>query len=79
MPSFTLARRACALGLLATVAFGSIAPGAGTFALTMLASTKAGDAYSFSELEAMCKEAGFSAVSHKDLAPMQEALTIAVN
>jgi hypothetical protein len=33
------------------------------FALTMLTSTESGDAYTFSELESMYKEAGFSDIS----------------
>jgi len=37
-------------------------PMAATFALTMLATTVAGDAYTFSELERMHREAGFTAV-----------------
>lgn len=40
-------------------------PMAASFSLTMLASTASGDAYTFRELEAMCREAGFGGiVSH---------------
>jgi len=38
-------------------------PMAAAFSMTMLAGTKAGDAYTFRELEAMYKEAGFSDVT----------------
>jgi SAM-dependent methyltransferase len=38
-------------------------PMAASFSLTMLASTPAGDAYTFSELEAMYREAGFERIS----------------
>ena len=53
-------------------------PNAATFALQMLSSTQAGDAYSFSELEAMCREAGFGEVTHHSVAPTPQSLTIAV-
>jgi hypothetical protein len=36
---------------------------AASFSLTMLATTATGDAYTFRELEAMYREAGFSDVS----------------
>lgn len=51
--------------------------GAGVFALQMLASTQAGDAYSFNELEAMCREAGFDEVSHHSVTGTPQSLTIA--
>jgi 2-polyprenyl-3-methyl-5-hydroxy-6-metoxy-1,4-benzoquinol methylase len=53
-------------------------PGAATFALQMLASTQAGDAYSFNELEAMCREAGFTKVEHQPVPPTPQSITIAV-
>ena len=53
-------------------------PGAGVFALQMLASTRAGDAYSYNELESMCREAGFGEVSHHSVVPTPQSLTIAV-
>ena len=53
-------------------------PGAAVFALQMLASTKAGDAYSFHELEAMCHEAGFGAVAHHEVVGTPQSLTVAV-
>lgn len=37
-------------------------PTAAAFSLMMLASTPAGDAYTYSELESMCKDAGFYAI-----------------
>ena len=51
--------------------------GAGVFALQMLASTQAGDAYSFGELEAMCHDAGFGTVTHHEVAGTPESITIA--
>jgi ubiquinone/menaquinone biosynthesis C-methylase UbiE len=52
-------------------------PGAAMFALTMLASTQSGDAYSFTELEAMCHDAGFTEVAHHDIPPTPQSVTIA--
>ena len=53
-------------------------PGAAVFALQMLASTKAGDAYSFHELEAMCHEADFGTVTHHEVVGTPQSLTVAV-
>jgi SAM-dependent methyltransferase len=54
-------------------------PGAGTFALNMLASTESGDAYSFAELENMCREAGFGQVTHHEVPSTPQSVTLAVN
>lgn len=54
-------------------------PGAATFALTMLSSTQAGDAYSFNELEAMCHDAGFSDVAHHEVTSTPHSVSIATN
>jgi 2-polyprenyl-3-methyl-5-hydroxy-6-metoxy-1,4-benzoquinol methylase len=51
--------------------------GAGTFAMNMLASTTAGDAYSYRELESMCREAGFGTVEHHEIPPTPQSVTIA--
>ena len=52
-------------------------PGAGLFALTMLASTRAGDAYTFAELEAMCRAAGYGAVSIHPVGPTPQSIVVA--
>jgi SAM-dependent methyltransferase len=52
-------------------------PGAGTFALTMLASTASGDAYSFSELDSMCREAGFGHVTHYEVPSTPQSVIVA--
>ena len=39
----------------------------GSFALTMLAGTKGGDAYTLAELTAMLRDAGFGGVTRHDL------------
>jgi 2-polyprenyl-3-methyl-5-hydroxy-6-metoxy-1,4-benzoquinol methylase len=59
-------------GVVATIDFvpndDRISPaGAGAFALTMLGSTPAGDAYTFDELDAMFREAGFGESRLQDL------------
>lgn len=54
-------------------------PGAATFALTMLATTVAGDSYSFRELEALCQGAGFTAVEHHEVPHTPQTVTIAAN
>jgi 2-polyprenyl-3-methyl-5-hydroxy-6-metoxy-1,4-benzoquinol methylase len=49
-------------------------PGAAQFSLTMLASTHSGDAYTFSELERMFKNAGFSSSEWKPLPGPQSVI-----
>jgi len=44
-------------------------PAAAAFSLTMLASTERGDAYTFKELDAMLREAGFAAASARAVGP----------
>lgn len=44
-------------------------PEAATFAMVMLVTTPAGDAYTFAEIDHMCRNAGFSANTLHDLAP----------
>jgi SAM-dependent methyltransferase len=51
-------------------------PEAAAFSLTMLASTPAGDAYTFAEYEHMFRAAGFSTVELVDLAPAPQRLVI---
>jgi SAM-dependent methyltransferase len=51
---------------------------AATFALTMLAMTPAGDAYTFSELKRMFTAAGFRAVTLHEVPPMQRAFIASV-
>ncbi len=51
-------------------------PEAATFSLTMLASTPAGDAYTFAELEEMFRNAGFADSSLIPLPPTPEQLVI---
>jgi SAM-dependent methyltransferase len=53
-------------------------PEAAGFALTMLASTPSGDAYTFAELEQMFRSAGFSEVRLADLAPTPQRMVVAV-
>jgi ubiquinone/menaquinone biosynthesis C-methylase UbiE len=53
-------------------------PEAASFSLTMLASTPAGDAYTFRELEGMFRAAGFAAVTLLDLAPSPHRAVVAV-
>jgi hypothetical protein len=44
----------------------------------MLASTPGGDAYTFSELERMCRNAGFRAVELHEIPPSPERVVIAI-
>jgi len=53
-------------------------PQAATFAMMMLGMTPAGDAYTFKELESMCRNAGFSSAQLHPLAPHPEAVVVAV-
>ena len=53
-------------------------PEAATFSLTMLLSTASGDAYPFSELSAMHKEAGFGEVTHHKLPFGAESVVVAI-
>jgi SAM-dependent methyltransferase len=52
-------------------------PEAASFALTMLSSTPEGDAFTFRELEQMCRGGGFSAAKIQPLAPSPESLIVA--
>ncbi|HEV2842141.1 MAG TPA: class I SAM-dependent methyltransferase [Chthoniobacterales bacterium] len=52
-------------------------PEAASFSLVMLATTAAGDAYTFSELDAMLKEAGFSEIRQHPLPPSVATAVIA--
>jgi 2-polyprenyl-3-methyl-5-hydroxy-6-metoxy-1,4-benzoquinol methylase len=47
------------------------------FSLKMLASTPGGDAYTYAELDRMCREAGFSATELKPLTPTPQTLVLA--
>lgn len=47
------------------------------FSLKMLVTTPAGDAYTYTELERMCREAGFTATERKPLGPAPQSLVIA--
>ena len=51
-------------------------PGEALFSLVMLASTPAGDAYTFAELEKMCRDAGFAENVHVPMPPMPQHLVI---
>lgn len=51
-------------------------PSEALFAMVMLAATPAGDAYTFKELDEMCKAAGFSSSEHIPLAPMPQHLIV---
>jgi len=53
-------------------------PEAAGFSLTMLATTPAGDAYTFAEYERMFRAAGFAEVAQQDLAPLPQRAVIAV-
>ena len=48
------------------------------FSLKMLVTTPAGDAYTYAELDRMCREAGFTATEHKALGPAPQSLVIAL-
>jgi 2-polyprenyl-3-methyl-5-hydroxy-6-metoxy-1,4-benzoquinol methylase len=54
-----------------------VSPPQATFALTMLISTPAGDAYTFAELQSICKNSGFSKVERHDLLPTPQSLVVA--
>jgi ubiquinone/menaquinone biosynthesis C-methylase UbiE len=51
-------------------------PAAGAFALTMLGTTPAGDAFTFGELDAMFREAGFGESRMQDLEPTAHRLIL---
>jgi hypothetical protein len=51
-------------------------PEAATFSLVMLVTTPGGDAYTFAELEWMCKRAGFAKSSLHELPPSFARLVI---
>lgn len=51
-------------------------PGVAAFSLTMLASTPSGDAYTFSELESMFRNAGFSRSEIHSLQPPMEQVIV---
>jgi ubiquinone/menaquinone biosynthesis C-methylase UbiE len=53
-------------------------PMAAGFSLVMLAGTPAGDAYTYKELEGMCRNAGFKATTAHPLDPMPETVIVAV-
>jgi predicted nicotinamide N-methyase len=48
-----------------------------TFSLKMLVTTPAGDAYTYADLDRMCREAGFTATELRPLAPAPQSLVIA--
>jgi ubiquinone/menaquinone biosynthesis C-methylase UbiE len=52
-------------------------PDAVCFGLVMLATTPAGDAYTYAELDAMLRNAGFTATSHHQLPPSPARVLIA--
>lgn len=52
-------------------------PEVASFALTMLSSTPEGDAFTFHELEQMCRNGGFSSARIQPLAPSPESLIVA--
>jgi hypothetical protein len=52
-------------------------PGVAAFALTMLATTPGGDAYTLEELKGMLEDAGFTAVQAHPLASSQENAVLA--
>jgi 2-polyprenyl-3-methyl-5-hydroxy-6-metoxy-1,4-benzoquinol methylase len=54
-------------------------PGAGMFAMTMLTTTAAGDAFSLNEIESMCLKAGFHGVTHHPVAGTPGTVTLAEN
>jgi 2-polyprenyl-3-methyl-5-hydroxy-6-metoxy-1,4-benzoquinol methylase len=47
------------------------------FSLKMLASTPGGDAYTYAELDRMCRDAGFTATEFKPFAPLPPTLVLA--
>jgi ubiquinone/menaquinone biosynthesis C-methylase UbiE len=52
-------------------------PPAATFALTMLATTPAGDTYTYAQLERICAKAGFATVERHDLHPTPQTFVLA--
>jgi 2-polyprenyl-3-methyl-5-hydroxy-6-metoxy-1,4-benzoquinol methylase len=54
-------------------------PGAGMFAMTMLTTTPAGDAFSQREIESMSTAAGFHGVTHHAVPNTPQTVTIALN
>ena len=52
-------------------------PAAATFSLTMLGTTDSGDAYTFEELDQMCRNAGFRRSEPRSLTPSPETLIVA--
>ncbi len=54
-------------------------PQAGEFALTMLVNTQKGDAYSVSEIDRMCREAGFTSTLSRAMAPMPQTIMVATS
>ena len=51
-------------------------PGSALFSLTMLATTTGGDAYTYAELEAMYRRAGFTAIELRALPPSPQQAVI---
>jgi len=68
--------RAVALGLIPNEDRVS-PPTAAAFNLVMLATTGGGDSYPFSELDRMCRHAGFARTELHDLPPSPERVVIA--
>jgi len=54
-------------------------PGAGLFAMTMLTSTRSGDAFSLSEIESMCRQAGFHGMTHHPVTHTPQTVTMALS
>jgi 2-polyprenyl-3-methyl-5-hydroxy-6-metoxy-1,4-benzoquinol methylase len=52
-------------------------PGAALFAMTMLTSTRSGDAFSRRELASMCEQAGFQAATHHEVTHTPSTITLA--
>jgi hypothetical protein len=52
-------------------------PAPALFALTMLAGTPAGDAYTAREIDSMCRQSGFAAVEFAPLPPSSQTLALA--
>jgi 2-polyprenyl-3-methyl-5-hydroxy-6-metoxy-1,4-benzoquinol methylase len=50
-------------------------PGAGIFAMTMLTSTRSGDAFSRHEIESMCEQSGFGDITHQDVPQTPQTIT----
>jgi hypothetical protein len=51
-------------------------PPAAAFSMTMLSSTRAGDAYTFSQLQSMLTDAGFSGAAHVPLGPFPNTAVV---